>query len=82
MNIKAILTGWSNFINKSDVVDEVAKERAKICSKCEYCVKSKLLSVIGDDIKMIEGYKCNKCSCPISAKIRQSIEPCPLGKWE
>jgi len=82
MNYKAILSGWEAFMNKSEVTEKLAKERAVICSGCEHAVKSKLVGLMGDDIVEVQGYKCSVCSCPLSAKIRQSIEPCPVGKWK
>lgn len=80
LNAKAIFEGWTNYI-KSDVSDTVAAVRAEICGLCPHAVKSKLLFMVKDQLKEIEGYKCELCGCPLSPKIRQNIEPCEIGKW-
>ena len=81
MKINNILSGWSNFILKSEVTEELAKKRALVCIDCSECVKSKLTAFVNDDIKQIKGYKCNICNCPLSAKLRTEKEKCPLNKW-
>lgn len=81
VNLNAILTGWEAFVNKSEVSEKLAKERALVCSTCEFAKKSKLIGLLKDEIVEVQGYKCEKCSCPLSAKVRQSVELCPLKKW-
>lgn len=81
MDIKAILTGWKNFIDKSEVVEEKAKERAAICAACPYAKQGKLLTFVKDTLKEVQGAYCEKCGCPLSAKIR-SIDICPIDKWQ
>jgi hypothetical protein len=76
-----ILNGWENFISKSEVTEKLAKQRAIICNTCESNVKSKLLIFVKDELKEIEGHKCNECQCPLSAKIRSVNEKCDLNKW-
>lgn len=49
------------------VSDEVAKQRAEICSKCEWF----------DPVE----YRCKNCGCFLGPKIRVSIESCPIGAW-
>jgi hypothetical protein len=78
---KAILKGWTNYLT-SDVDDEVVKSRAEICGGCPHAVKSKLLFMVKDTLKEIEGFKCDLCGCPLSAKIRQNDEPCDDGRWQ
>lgn len=80
MELKNILDGWENFIDKSEVVENVAKERALKCSQCPELKHGKLLAFIKDELTQIQGCYCNKCKCPLSAKIR-SNDKCPLGKW-
>ncbi|MBE99321.1 hypothetical protein [Flavobacterium coralii] len=80
-SIQVILGGWKNFIDKSEVTEEKARERADICAQCPNAVKGKLLAFIKDSLKEIEGYKCSVCDCPLSAKLR-SEDICPIGKWE
>ena len=81
IKIKNILNGWGNFIEKSEVTETVAESRAKICATCFECKEGKLLALIKDDLKEIEGHYCALCYCPISAKIRSINERCPLSKW-
>ena len=79
--INDILSGWSNFIDKSEVTEETAKQRAKICSECEHAKKSMLLGFIKDELKEVEGYYCNDCGgCPLSAKVRTKNDICE--KWK
>ena len=79
--IEDILNGWQNFMSKSEVTEEMAKKRAKICLGCDSNIKSKLLIFVKDELKEIEGNKCNECQCPLSAKIRSVNEKCELNKW-
>jgi len=67
-------------MDKSEVVESVAKKRAKICSGCEHIRHGKILAFIKDDLKEIEGCYCNICKCPSSALLR-STKPCELNKW-
>lgn len=79
MNLYAIISGWKNFIQRSEVTECVAIQRAVVCSKCPEAKQGKLLSVVKDEVKEIEGHYCNLCKCPLSAKVRQNEEVCP--KW-
>jgi hypothetical protein len=81
MNVKNILNGWQNFIDKSEVTETLAKERAEFCSKCTQAKSGKILSFINDDLKEIKGHYCNLCRCPLSAKLRSKNETCPINKW-
>lgn len=60
--------GWKNVIWKNKEVEKIAKERAKICSKCP----------------SMYGTICSECGCPIHAKTRSMVETnkCPLDKWQ
>jgi hypothetical protein len=78
--VKEILSGWKNFIDKSDVVETVAKERAAICAACPHAKQGMLLAFIKDTLKEVQGAYCDECGCPLSAKIR-SIDICPKHKW-
>ena len=78
--INEIITGWENYIHKSEVVEEVAIERANICSACPHAKKGLLLTMIKDELKNVEGYYCDLCKCPLSAKIR-STGSCEINKW-
>jgi hypothetical protein len=78
--IKDILTGWKNYLDKSEVVEEIAKERAAICAICPHAKQGKLLTFVRDTLKEVQGAYCNECGCPLSAKIRSS-DICPKLKW-
>lgn len=82
INIIDIISGWKNFISKSEVTEEIAKERAKICATCEHAKHSTTLNAfIKDELKEVEGYYCNDCEgCPLSAKIRTKNDICK--KWK
>ena len=81
MKIKNILNGWQNFINKSEVTETLAKERAEICAKCPQAKQGKILAFINDDLQEIQGNYCNLCRCPLSAKVRSIKEKCDMSKW-
>ena len=86
--IKAIATGFANVITKSDEgVEALAAHRLSICQSCSAYRYSKAwrTEVCSTSVKMIHknsGKIVSGCGCVISAKVRQSEEPCPSGKWE
>ena len=81
MQISNILNGWQNFIAKSEVSEKLAKERAAECAKCTHAKNGKLLALIKDDLKEIEGCYCDLCKCPLSAKVRSKNENCEDKLW-
>jgi hypothetical protein len=81
VQISNILNGWQNFIAKSEVSEKLAKERAAECAKCTHAKEGKLLAFIKDDLKEIEGYYCDLCKCPLSAKVRSQNENCEDKLW-
>ena len=81
MQISNILNGWQNFIAKSEVSEKLAKERAAECAKCTHAKEGKILAFIKDDLKEIEGYYCDLCKCPLSAKVRSQNENCEDKLW-
>lgn len=78
--INKILSGWKNYLNKSEVTEAVAKERAALCASCPHARQGKLLTFVKDNLKEVEGAYCSQCGCPLSAKIR-SNDICPVKKW-
>ena len=81
MSVTDILSGWSNFIDKSEVTEETATKRAKICDTCDYNKKGILLSFIKDKLKEVQGRYCSDCGgCPLSAKVRTKNDICK--KWK
>jgi hypothetical protein len=63
-----IQDGWSNWIWKNEEVEEIAKQRATVCSKCDSNVAN----------------TCKECGCPLFAKTRsmKDTNSCPLNKWK
>lgn len=78
--IKEILSGWKNYLDKSEVTETLAQQRAAICAACPHAKQDKLLAFVNDSLKEIEGAYCNICKCPLSAKVR-SKDICPKNKW-
>lgn len=82
---KEIMEGWANYVHlSSDPIDEkIAEARAKICSTCPLAEKSNMLNIIlpDDTHKDIQGYRCTKCGCPLSSKVRSILSQCPEDKW-
>ena len=78
--LKQILSGWKNYLSKSEVTEATARQRAKACITCPYAKQGKLLTFIKDTLKEVQGAYCAKCGCPLSAKVR-SNDICPENKW-
>lgn len=78
--VKKILSGWKNFLSKSEVTEETARSRAAICTACPNLRHGKLLAFVTDRLTEIEGTYCHLCKCPLSAKVR-SNDICPEKKW-
>jgi hypothetical protein len=78
--LQEILSGWKNYLVKSEVAEAVAQERAFICAACPNVRHGKLLTFTNDSLKEIEGTYCSICKCPLSAKVR-STDICPIQKW-
>jgi len=77
--------GWGNWIVDNPEAAKMAYARAEHCKDCIYAVKGMISQWVGDDLKQIEGFKCDVCSCPLSAKLRSPGELCehPDGsKWK
>ena len=81
--LERIAQGWMNVVFLSEAVEAMARGRAEKCAGCEFAVESSWMTNIGDEIKEIQGLKCDKCNCPLSAKTRSVKEKCPLPdpKW-
>ena len=62
--VKDILQSWFKMLNPTDEQKQIANERFEICDKCEHNIE----------------LKCNKCGCPLKAKIF-SQKGCPINKW-
>ena len=80
--IKEILNGWKNYLIEDPVIEEVAEKRASVCKICTHLKKGKFTSMLKDyKLHEIEGHYCDKCKCPLSAKVRSQNEKCPIDKW-
>ena len=89
-NLKEIIEGWSNLAFEDKKVEEIAIERAKICSECDL-YRFTMCSVLryGKAVKDFEykgherkeGLTYSGCGCYIPAKIRSLTSKCALGKW-
>ena len=79
--VSKILDGWQNFMVKSEVTEDLARQRALHCLKCDELKKGGILSMLKDSFVEIQGYKCGICQCPLSAKLRSINETCPINKW-
>lgn len=77
-----IIDGWSNYAFEGEDVRKMALERAEHCGKCPHAVKRFYAALVVDEIKDIEGYVCNLCSCPLSALLRSPDEKCKDNKWQ
>ncbi|MES2484554.1 MAG: hypothetical protein V4581_01200 [Bacteroidota bacterium] len=80
MKINKILSGWKNYLEKSNVTEALATQRAALCAACSHAKQGKLLAFVKDNLTEIRGAYCNLCKCPLSAKVR-STDVCPLAKW-
>lgn len=78
--MKNILSGWKNYLEKSEVTEAIARQRATVCRICPNAKTGMLSAFIKDSIKEIKGTYCALCGCPLSAKVR-SNDICPENKW-
>lgn len=80
--LKNIVAGFAHLIHNDPEVEAIAKNRAAICATCPFAEKFGLYSIVVDNkTKQIQGMKCGKCGCNLSAKVRSMEDQCPLGKW-
>jgi hypothetical protein len=80
LKITKILSGWKNFLDKTEVTEQTAKHRAAICAACPQAKQGLLLTFIKDSLTEVKGAYCSLCKCPLSAKVR-STDICPIHKW-
>lgn len=71
-----ILEAWLKVL-KGTTTDE-HKRRASICKGCKHAKHKKYLEFKELGLEEVKGYICDRCSCPLVAKIR-STETC--DKW-
>lgn len=84
---KEIIEGWDAYAeiikSQDEANKQTAMERANICALCPFAEKSKVISWLMPDnnLKQVQGYKCSKCGCPLSTKVRSMTSKCPENKW-
>ena len=82
IKLKNIVDGFSNLAFPNPEVEQLAIKRAEICAGCPFAVKTGIYSMVVDNrTKSIQGMKCSKCGCNLSAKVRSTDDSCPLGRW-
>ena len=64
--LQEIYEGWKNYLFENPKVENIAKERIKICVECE---------------KFTKNHTCEMCGCFMPAKCRSMGSKCDLGKW-
>ena len=76
MNPITIVKAWLNVFKGITTYED--KRRANICKGCKHAKYTSYIDFIDDDLKDVKGFICNKCKCPLIAKIR-STDKC--NKW-
>ena len=79
--LQSILTGWRGYLWETPEIKFIAECRAVSCAKCEHAVSGLIVQFMEDDVKEIEGMKCNLCDCPLSTLLRSPKEKCKANKW-
>lgn len=83
-NFQGIISGFMNYKFPTLTMEQLAVERAKVCSECQHCDANhpfKKLLGDGETIEEIKGMGCKLCGCLLSAKVRQLFSDCPEKKW-
>ncbi|MCB0515181.1 MAG: hypothetical protein KDD49_03850 [Bacteroidetes bacterium] len=77
-----IISGWKSYLINDPIAAEIAKGRAKVCSKCDEAIPGTYEVFLPENVaKEIKGLRCNVCSCPLSTSTRSRDYKCPLDKW-
>ena len=63
--MQRIIDGWSNLVVRDPLIEEMARQRARLCAVCS---KNKFNI-------------CILCGCPLPAKTRSPEEKCDNGIW-
>lgn len=79
--VKNIYAGWIALLTNDPQARKLAEERAPHCAKCDHAVFKEHLAIIKDEVKAVEGYVCDLCSCPLSTKLRAPDSKCDAGNW-
>ncbi len=73
---KQILEGIKNQVFKSDAVEDIAKERKKICKSCDEYDQEGISCAIPGTAPC-----CGDCGCSLSIKTRSLSSDCPQQHW-
>ena len=75
-NLPSIMEGIKNRVFTKDEVEEIAKIRWDICTRCRN------FDTVGTHCA-VPGTQpcCSDCGCILSLKIRSLSASCPKGKW-
>ena len=72
-----IMEGILNYIFTREDVEDVARDRMKVCKECDKIdLKGKTCEVYGTKPC------CSLCGCSLRFKTRALSSDCPEGKWE
>lgn len=80
--LEHIIDGWRNYFFENEEIKKIATERAAICATCEHSVLGSVIQFLPDNVKEIEGFKCDLCDCPLSSLLRSRESECKLKKWQ
>lgn len=64
--LQEIISGWKNYTFKNPEIENIAKNRAELCSNCS---------------QLRNNNTCKLCGCYIPAKVRSIKSKCPIKKW-
>jgi hypothetical protein len=76
-----IYNGWKNYVFESPEIEQMAKYRAEKCAACPFMIEMRSMKVRENNLLNRKSYKCKKCGCPLSAKLRSKYDHCPVGRW-
>ena len=75
-NKKQILEGIKNSLFKQEHIEEVARERQKICAVCQQ------IDLLGEKCEVPGTHPCcGNCGCSLKFKLRSLSSACPESKW-
>lgn len=60
----------------------ISRERAETCNNCKDKSKKIYANFVNSEIKIINGYVCNICKCPIATKIFATEPKNICNKWK
>ena len=82
-DVKAIVSGMTNFVTGSRKWNDIARERyEKSCKGCPFFIDDPVPSerVTDKHIPELSGKICSNCGCVESYKLRQSVKLCEFWK--